>query len=316
MDEGHCGLPTDELVSLAEKLLEVPQDRIRGALALELADGTVVADRVGETDCVFLASLYRAERAIAERLLSLAAGKLPWPPIDADKAVPWIEQRVGLTLAESQKVAVRLALASKVLVITGGPGVGKTTIVNSILRILAAKGVRLQLCAPTGRAAKRMSEATGLEAKTIHRLLEVDPKGGGFRRDIENPLPCDLIVVDETSMVDVLLMHALLKAVPEKSAMLVVGDVDQLPSVGPGQVLADLIASGAIPVVRLWEVFRQAAKSQIIVNAHGINQGVMPDSRRPTTDSDFYFCRGGRSRDRGRSDRRASENSHPAPVRL
>jgi exodeoxyribonuclease V alpha subunit len=156
-------------------------------------------------------------------------------------------------------VAVRLALASEVLVITGGPGVGKTTIVNSILRILAAKGVRLQLCAPTGRAAKRMSEATCLEAKTIHRLLEVDPKGGGeFRRDSENPLDCDLIVVDETSMVDVLLMHALLKAVPEKSAMLVVGDVDQLPSVGPGQVLADMIASGSIPVVRLTEVFRQA----------------------------------------------------------
>jgi exodeoxyribonuclease V alpha subunit len=222
-------------------------------------------------------------------LPSLAAGKLPWPPIDADKAVPWIEQRVGLTLAESQKVAVKLALASKVLVITGGPGVGKTTIVNSILRILAAKGVRLQLYAPTGRAAKRMSEATGLEAETIHRLLEVDPKGGGFRRDIRNPLDCELIVVDEASMVDVLLMHALLKAVPEKSAMLVVGDVDQLPSVGPGQVLADPIASGAIPVVRLSEVFRQAAKSQIIVNAHGINQGVMPDLRRPTTDSDFYF---------------------------
>jgi exodeoxyribonuclease V alpha subunit len=134
-----------------------------------------------------------------------------------------------------------------------------------------------------------MSEAIGLEAKTIHRLLEVDPRGGGFRRDIQNPLDCELIVVDEASMVDVLLMHALLKAVPEKSAMLLVGDVDQLPSVGPGQVLADLIASGSLPVVRLSEVFRQAAKSQIIVNAHGINQGVMPDLRRPTTDSDFYF---------------------------
>jgi exodeoxyribonuclease V alpha subunit len=234
MDEGHCGLPAGELVSLAEKLLAVPQDLIRGALGFELADGSVVADRVGETDCVFLASLYRAERAIAERLLNLARGKLPWHPIDTDKAIPWIEQRVGLVLAESQKMAVRLALASKVLVITGGPGVGKTTIVNSILRVLAAKGVRLQLCAPTGRAAKRMSEATGLEAKTIHRLLEVDPKGGGFRRDTENPLDCDLIVVDETSMVDVLLMHALLKAVPEKSAMLVVGDVDQLCRPWPG----------------------------------------------------------------------------------
>ena len=145
------------------------------------------------------------------------------------------------------------------------------------------------LCAPTGRAAKRMNEATGLEAKTIHRLLEVDPKGGGFRRNTDNPLECDLLVVDETSMVDVLLMHALLKAVPDNAALLVVGDVDQLPSVGPGQVLADMITSGAIPVVRLTEVFRQAAQSQIIVNAHRINQGLMPDLRKPEAESDFYF---------------------------
>src|SRR6201993_5158668 len=289
MDEGHCGLPTDELVSLAEKLVEVPQDLIRGALALELADGIVVADRVGETDCVFLASLYRAERAIAERLLTLAKGELPWAAIDPDKAIPWIEQRINLTLAESQKAAVGLALASKVLVITGGPGGGKTTIVHAILRILSAKHVRLLLCAPTGRAAKRMNEATGLEAKTIHRLLEIDPKKGGFRKNNENPLDCDLLVIDETSMVDVLLMHALLKAVPDKAALLVVGDVDQLPSVGPGQVLADMIASAAVPVVRLTEVFRQAAKSQVIVNAHRINQGIIPDLRKPEAESDFYF---------------------------
>src|SRR5271165_2635855 len=178
---------------------------------------------------------------------------------------------------------------AKVLVITGGPGVGKTTIVNAILRILAAKSVRLLLCAPTGRAAKRMNEATGFEAKTIHRLLEVDPKGGGFRRGTDNPLDCDLLVVDETSMVDVLLMNALLKAVPDKAALLVVGDVDQLPSVGPGQVLADMITSGALPVVRLTEVFRQAAKSQIIVTAHRINQGVIPDLSKPDIESDFYF---------------------------
>src|SRR5437660_10339537 len=256
---------------------------------LELAERTVIADTVGETACIFLASLYRAEQVIAERILRLANGKLPWPSIDSEKALPWIEQKTGLSLAESQVAAIRLALLSKVLVITGGPGVGKTTIVNSILRILAAKGVSLLLCAPTGRAAKRMNEATGFEAKTIHRLLEVDPKGGGFRRDTENPLDCDLLVVDETSMVDVLLMHALLKAVPDKAALLVVGDVDQLPSVGPGQVLADMIASAAVPVVRLTEVFRQAAKSQVTVNAHRINQGVIPDLRRPEAESDFYF---------------------------
>jgi exodeoxyribonuclease V alpha subunit len=289
MDEGHCGLPTAELTPLAEKLLDVPQDLIRTALDLELADGTVIADRLGETACVFLAGLYRAERAIAERLLTLNKGTLPWPWIDPGKAIPWVERRTGLTLAESQKAAVGMALGSKVLVITGGPGVGKTTIVNAILRILSAKDMSLLLCAPTGRAAKRMNEATGLEAKTIHRLLEVDPKGGGFRRDETNPLDCDLLVVDETSMVDVLLMHALLKAVPDQAALLIVGDVDQLPSVGPGQVLADMIASAAIPVVRLTEVFRQAAASRIIVNAHRINQGVIPDLRKPEAESDFYF---------------------------
>ncbi len=289
MDDGHCGLPVAELTPLAEKLLEVPQELISTALDLELADGTVIADRLGDTDCVFLAGLYRAERAIADRLLALNRGELPWPWIDPEKAIPWIEQRTGLTLADSQKAAVGTALASKVLVVTGGPGVGKTTIVNAILRILSAKGVTLLLCAPTGRAAKRMNEATGLEAKTIHRLLEVDPKGGGFRRDDANPLDCDLLVVDETSMVDVLLMNALVKAIPDKAALLIVGDVDQLPSVGPGQVLADVIASGAVPVVRLTEVFRQAAESRIIVNAHRINQGGMPDLRKPESESDFYF---------------------------
>ena len=289
MDEGHCGLPTGELGPLAEKLLEVPHELIGTALELELQEGAVVADRVGETDCIFLAGLHGAERAVAERLLTLVNGKLPWPWIDAEKALPWIEQRTGLTLAESQKAAVRLALNAKAVVITGGPGVGKTTIVNSILRILAAKGAKLLLCAPTGRAAKRMSEATGMEARTIHRLLEVDPKGGGFRRGPDNPLECDLLVIDETSMVDILLMHALLKAMPNQAALLIVGDIDQLPSVGPGQVLADVIGSGAIPVVRLTEVFRQAAKSRIIVNAHRINQGQMPELDRPEEDRDFYF---------------------------
>src|SRR5487761_1591643 len=204
MDEGHCGLPTDELIPLAEKLLEVPQQLIRTALDLELQEGTVVADRVAETPCVFLAGLHRAERTIAERLMRLASGTLAWPWIDPDKALPWVEKHIGLALAESQVAAIRLALISKVLVMTGGPGVGKTTIVKAILRILAAKGIDILLCAPTGRAAKRMTEATGFEAKTIHRLLEVDPKGGGFKRGEDNPLDCDLLVVDEASMVDVM----------------------------------------------------------------------------------------------------------------
>jgi exodeoxyribonuclease V alpha subunit len=289
MNEGHCGLPRDELGPLAAELLEVDAPLVATALDLELAEGTVVADTVGDMPCVFLAGLHRAERTIAERLKRIADGPLPWPEIDAAQALPWVEARTGLALAESQAAAVRLAIASKVTVITGGPGVGKTTLVNAVLRILAAKGVDLLLCAPTGRAARRMSEATGLAAKTIHRLLEVDPRAGGFKRGPENPLSCDLLVVDETSMVDVLLMQALLRAVPDHAALLIVGDIDQLPSVGPGQVLADIIASGAVPVVRLTEVFRQAAQSAIIINAHRINAGELPDLQRPAGDSDFYF---------------------------
>jgi exodeoxyribonuclease V alpha subunit len=221
--------------------------------------------------------------------MRLAKGTLPWPWIDPDKALPWVEKHIGLTLAGSQVTAIRLALKSKVVVMTGGPGVGKTTIIRAILRILAAKGTELLLCAPTGRAAKRMTEASGFEAKTIHRLLEVDPKIGGFKRGEDNPLECDLLVIDEASMVDVLLMQALLKAVPYRAALLVVGDIDQLPSVGPGQVLADTISSGVIPVVRLTEVFRQAAQSRIITNAHRINQGLIPDLSPPEDESDFYF---------------------------
>ena len=289
MGNGHCGLPLEELVPLALKLLEVLDDLIQTAIDLEMADGTITADTVGDTPCAFLSGLYRAEKSIAERLRHLLKGSLPWTEIDADKALPWVEGKTGLTLAKSQAEAIRLALRSKILVVTGGPGVGKTTIVNSILRILAAKSVKLLLCAPTGRAAKRMKEATGMEAKTIHRLLEIDPKSFGFKRNEENPLDCDLLVVDESSMVDVSLMQSLVKAIPDHAALLIVGDIDQLPSVGPGQVLADIIGSGVVPVVRLTEVFRQAAQSKIITSAHRINQGYIPDLTKPDGDSDFYF---------------------------
>ncbi|MCK1326486.1 exodeoxyribonuclease V alpha subunit [Bradyrhizobium sp. GM5.1] len=289
LDDGHCGLPRDELLPLAVKLLEIPESLIVDALTLELDAGAVIADTVENRACVFLAGLYRAEQAIAARLRTLSAGRPPWPAIDACKAIPWVEEKTGLTLAESQKDAVRSALAAKVTVITGGPGVGKTTLVNAILRILAAKRVDLLLCAPTGRAAKRMTETTGREAKTIHRLLEVDPKNGSFKRNEENTLDCELLVIDETSMVDVPLMSALLKAVPSNAAVIFVGDVDQLAAVGPGQALSDMIASGALPVVHLTEVFRQAAESQIIQSAHRINAGRLPELSKPASETDFYF---------------------------
>ena len=288
MDEGHCGLPVEELVPLTQKLLEVPAELVETAMRLELEDGAVVADDLEGRRCLFLAALYRAEREIAEKLRTLAVGKPPWPSIDVKRAIPWVEQRTKLALADSQKAALRVALVSNVTVITGGPGVGKTTLINSLLKILIAKAVTIALCAPTGRAAKRLSESTGLEAKTIHRLLETDPRTGTFRRNEDEPLDCDLLVVDETSMVDVPLMRAVLRALPERSALLLVGDVDQLPSVGPGQVLGDVIASASAPVVRLTEVFRQAAESRIIVNAHRINHGLMPDLA-PVERGDFYF---------------------------
>ncbi|MEY3462625.1 MAG: hypothetical protein RLZZ468_403 [Cyanobacteriota bacterium] len=308
--EGHCGLPTAELLRLAGELLAVerpsadPNDAkgaghreplepalIQTALDLELSAGSVVTDTLAGEPAIFLAHLHRDERRIAEALQELAEGSPPWGSIDPAKAISWVEQRLDLELAASQKNAVDLALASKLLVITGGPGVGKTTLINAILRILAAKRLRIQLCAPTGRAAKRMAEATGLEAQTIHRLLEFDPQAYGFRRNAELPLACDLLVVDETSMVDVPLMASLLAAIPPEAGLLLVGDVDQLPSVGPGQVLADAIASGALAVARLTEVFRQAASSRIITTAHAINAGTIPDLRTPPegTSSDFYF---------------------------
>ncbi len=288
-NDGHCGLPTDKLIELAEKLLEVSQEHVVAGLTQQLHTQEVIADSVGEIECIFLSRLYVAERAIAKNIRRIHAGRLPWRPIDPEKAMPWVEKKTQLTLAASQKAAICLALKSKVVVITGGPGVGKTTIVNAILRILNAKSMTLKLCAPTGRAAKRLYEATGKEAKTIHRLLEFDPATFGFKRNSRNPLDCDLLVVDEASMVDVRLMQSLLDAVPSSAALLIVGDIDQLPSVGPGQVLADIIASKAVPVVRLTEVFRQAAQSQIITTAHAINAGRVPDLKAPETLADFYF---------------------------
>ncbi|CAI8817662.1 SF1B family DNA helicase RecD2 [Methylococcus capsulatus] len=288
-EQGHCAAARDKLVAMAVDLLSIPESIIETAIAAELEAENLVAESIEDGELLYLTPMHRAELGCAAQIQRLLDGVLPWGEIDIDKALPWVEEKSSLTLSESQRQAVATVLRRKVAIITGGPGVGKTTLVNSLLLILRGKRVRVQLCAPTGRAAKRMTETTGIEAKTVHRLLEFDPSAFRFKRDADNPLDTDLLVIDEASMTDTVLMNQLLKAVPDEAGLLIVGDVDQLPSVGPGAVLADLIDSGAVPTVRLTEIFRQAQSSRIIVNAHRINQGQMPLLAPRGEASDFYL---------------------------
>lgn len=288
-NDGHCALPEKLVKSQAIELLDVKESIVETAIAKALLDKQLIKETINQESFIYLPALRNAEEKVAEKIMLLSRGAPPYPAINFEKAIEWYQNSTGKILAPSQCDAIKSALNNKVMIITGGPGVGKTTIVHALITILKAKKVKCLLCAPTGRAAKRLSEVTGFDARTIHRLLEVNPQTGGFLRNEHNALECDLLVVDETSMVDILLMSHLLKAVPLNSALLLVGDVDQLPSVGPGVLLRDLIQSGLIPVARLTEVFRQVANSLIITGSHQINKGLMPKFATKDELSDFYF---------------------------
>jgi exodeoxyribonuclease V alpha subunit len=297
-DEGHVYYPYEPLIVRCMEILDIDREIVVKAIDTIGADKRIVIeDPCGKTDpsqdfgkAVYLAGYHTAETQLAARLKTLIRTPQALRRIDAEKAIQWIQEKLAITLAERQLEAVRCVTGNKVMVITGGPGTGKTTLISAIIRISSVIGTRIMLAAPTGRAAKRMTEATGHEAKTIHRLLEYSRQKGGFQRNEDMPLDCDLLIVDETSMIDTLLMHHLLKAVPAKATFVMVGDVNQLPSVGAGNVLKDIIESRAVPVVELKEIFRQARESSIIVNAHLINEGAMPNLRSSQDKlDDFYF---------------------------
>ena len=295
-DDGHVYYPYGPLIDECKKILGVDKEIIVKAFGQISLDKKIVIEDLNKEEikennkAVYLSRFYVSEVGIADKLKALIQVPKTLRSFDKDKAIEWVQGELKMTLAENQKQAVKEAIDKKIMVVTGGPGTGKTTIINSIIRIYERAGQRVLLSAPTGRAAKRMNEATGHEAKTIHRLLECSPKEGGFKRDENNPLEADLIVIDETSMVDTILMCHFLKSVPGEATLILVGDVDQLPSVGAGNVLKDIIESGHIPAVRLTEIFRQAKESLIVVNAHRVNNGQMPTfSYHEDHPQDFYF---------------------------
>jgi exodeoxyribonuclease V alpha subunit len=289
-DEGHVGGARSDLVERTSTLLEVDGARVEAALAPLVQEGEIVVEpRADDTEAVYLMPLHTAEAGIAELVIRLVRSPRRALSIDVERAIAWFEERHRLTLAAEQRRAIHLAIDQKFLVLTGGPGTGKTTLINAIIQILDKKGRTVLLAAPTGRAAKRMAETTGHEAKTLHRLLEWSPKAKAFVRDPANPLEADVVIVDEASMLDTVMAYSLLRALPATCQVILVGDVDQLPSVGPGSVLLDLIRSNAVAVVRLSRIFRQAEQSRIVVNAHRVNQGEMPLIKADDPSSDFFF---------------------------
>ena len=284
-DEGHVFSPKDELIAAGVERVELSEEILVKAIETLQATGRVFV----EGQSVYLRGLYQAERGIAVSLKALMSQPADRRRFDADKAVEWAQERFRMKFSEAQVESVKMAVSEKVSIMTGGPGTGKTTILRAVLAILEQLKLKVVLAAPTGRAAKRMSEATNREAKTLHRLLDFRPGDGKFRHDQDNPLKADAVIVDETSMMDTSLAYHLLKAVPRHASLLLVGDVDQLPSVGPGNVLRDILDSGSVPSIKLDEIFRQGERSQIVEQAHRINQGNMPRwPRNLNVLSDFY----------------------------
>ncbi len=289
-DRGHLYLPRPALIEEAGKLLGATAAQVETAVAALAEMEQIVVEPTSESEpAIYLKSLHAAEVGVAARVRTLLIQPMLPMEIDLDRALDWFEKAEKIALARQQRQAIRAGLTRKMLVITGGPGTGKTTLVRGIVKILERKGQKVLLAAPTGRAAKRLAEATGAEAATLHRLLEFNPQTRQFDRNREHPLSCDLLIVDEASMLDTVLAYHVLKAVPDHGRLILVGDVDQLPSVGPGRVLGDMIRSEAVEVVRLTEIFRQAERSLIVVNAHRVNQGSMPILESVDSDGDFFF---------------------------
>jgi len=287
--EGHVYVPEELLLQEAGELLRVPREPLSRILENLAREGRVVLQDLSAGRGVFRKPTWIAETGIARDLTRLKATPAPSAPLHLDDLISRVQEERGITLSEEQAGAVAMALKEKLVIITGGPGTGKTTIVSCILDLYQQLGAKVRLMAPTGRAAKRLSETTGSEAATIHRALEFSPQTGGFRRNASEPLKADVIVIDEMSMVDTFLMYHLLRAVSPGARLVMVGDVHQLPAVGPGNVLKDLMDSGVVPVARLTQIYRQAQQSLIVVNAHRINQGDFPELAGLEDDKDFVF---------------------------